>query len=79
MAKPVNLTPAQENQILDAASALDPAARKLLRERVLDALGSASEIGDGLVHRVCARAQRELWTPPDDTAYLHRPRFQKLG
>jgi hypothetical protein len=77
MAKAVHLTSAQETQILRAAYALPSAERELLRQRVLEKLEAAPEIGDGAVYRVCRPIQRELFQPPPDVSQGPRV-FQKL-
>jgi len=77
MTKPLNLTTAQEATIAQAAFALPPAERGLLRQRVLEQLELAAEVGDGLVHRTCREAQRELWCPPTATEVAFEPEHRK--
>lgn len=80
MNKPLRLSDQQQSTILRASYALEPAAQKLLHERVLEELQAVPELGDGVVHRVCRSVQRELWTPPNDALkYRHGPHlFRKL-
>jgi hypothetical protein len=71
MAKPLSLTPAQENQIEQASFALPD--REAFRARVLEELAGQAEVGDGAVYRACARVQRALWVPPLTPTEAHRP------
>ena len=66
MAKPLQLSDAQQATIVDASFALGPPEQEALRERVLAQLEGEPEIGDGLVYRTCRSVQRELWAPPVD-------------
>ena len=52
MAKP--LTQDQQAAIDFAASALHPADQATFRRRVLEELQALPELGDGIIHRVCA-------------------------
>jgi hypothetical protein len=79
MTKPLNLTTAQEATIAQAAFALPPAERGLLRQRVLEQLELAAEVGDGLVHRTCREAQHTLFVPPTEVkARLGPAQLRKL-
>lgn len=62
----VRLSDEQRSTILRAGFALEPPARKLLRDRVIEKLEAAPEIGDGLTYRVCCSIQCQLFTPPPD-------------
>jgi hypothetical protein len=75
MDKPLRLSDAQQSTIIRAAWALDPAAREILRERVLERLQAEHEIGDGVTFRICRSIQRTLFVPPkDDGGYRNSPR-----
>jgi hypothetical protein len=43
---------------------LHPADQATFRRRVLEQLQALPELGDGIVHRVCATNQRFLLKPP---------------
>ena len=77
----LQLSDAQQAAIIRAAYALEPPAREALRERVLERLEAAPELGDGTVFRACREAQRQLWQPPgDELRYRHGPHlFRKSG
>jgi hypothetical protein len=62
VAKP--LTQDQQAAIDFAASALHPADQATFRRRVLEELQALPELGDGIIHRVCATNQRSLFKPP---------------
>ena len=76
MAKALQLSPQQDALIEQAAFALSPAQRELLRQRVLEELETLPEIGDGAIWRACREVQRGLFTPPNVGS---RPIAQKLG
>ena len=59
-----SLTHDQQSTIDRAASALHPADQATFRRRVLEQLQALPELGDGIVHRVCATNQRSLFKPP---------------
>lgn len=79
MSKPLSLTAEQESQIEQASFALPD--REAFRARVLDELQGQAEIGEGVIHRACARVQRALWTPPVTSSEAHRAQQlrRKLG
>jgi hypothetical protein len=81
MAKPLQLSPTQQETLLRAAYPLAPADKEIFAERVIEQLAAAPELGDGLVSRVCRAVQRELWNPPiDELRYRHGPHLmRKLG
>jgi hypothetical protein len=69
------LTHDQQAAIDFAASALHPADQSTFRRRVLEQLQALPELGDGIVHRVCATNQRSLFKPPaGDNLGPHEPR-----
>ena len=78
----LQLSDAQQSTIIRAGYALEPAARELLRGRVLETLAHGDEpLGDGTVFRACREAQRQLWQPPgEELRYRHGPYlFRKSG
>jgi hypothetical protein len=67
----------QQDTLDRAASALHPADQATMRQRVLEQLAAAPEIGDGVVYRTCASVQRQLFKPPADDLAHHAPRQLK--
>jgi hypothetical protein len=63
MSSPIKLTDCQIEVIMTAAAPLAPADRSPFLEAVAAGLRDR-EIGDGLVHRVIAEAQRKFFAPP---------------
>lgn len=68
----VKLSSEQEIQILRAAAPLAPHDRLTFTSRVIAELEAEREVGDGTVHRICARVQRTLWNPPLTPSEAHR-------
>ena len=60
---PISLTDDQLSAILRGAKPLPPADRDQYLRRVAELLRYC-EIGDGVVSRAAARAQREIFKPP---------------
>jgi hypothetical protein len=48
---------------------LPAADQPTFRNRVHEQLEAVGEIGDGVLFRVCAQAQRELFRPPSGMEY----------
>jgi hypothetical protein len=63
MPAPIALTDDQLDAIMSAAQPLAPADRSPFLEAVAAGL-RGREIGDGLIHRMIAEAQRLYWHPP---------------
>ena len=67
----LHLTDSQRAQIAHAAAALaDPEA---FTRRVCAELAHCEELGEGTIHRACARVQKTMWTPPLGPSEAHRP------
>ena len=64
MSAPIKLTDEQLAVIMAAAEPLPVADRDPFLQDVAERL-RGHEIGDGLIHRVIAEAQRKYFTPPD--------------
>ncbi|SDR31509.1 hypothetical protein SAMN05519103_01944 [Rhizobiales bacterium GAS113] len=62
----LRLTSEQQSAIHQAAFPLAPADQQTFTRRVLAQLEAEPVLGDGLVWRVSAAAQAELWTPLPD-------------
>jgi hypothetical protein len=62
---PIRLTDSELTAVLAAAQPLDASMRDAFLQRVASELGRCGEVGPGVVHRVCAEAQREFFDPPD--------------
>jgi hypothetical protein len=64
---PIRLTDDELTAVFDAAAPLDVAMRDQFLQQVATSLGGYREIGPGLIHRICAEAQRHFFDPPDLT------------
>ena len=62
--KPLALTDDQLAAVLRAASPLLPVDRSPFLEAVAARLSECSELGDGVIGRICAEVQRKFWNPP---------------
>lgn len=75
---PIRLSDSELTAVMSAARPLDVALRDAFLQRVASTLAEYREIGPGLVHRVCAEAQRQLFDPPDTGAGEPRSR-RRMG
>lgn len=62
---PIRLTDDELDLVMAAARPLDVRLRDAFLQRVASELGRCREVGPGVVHRICAVAQREFFDPPD--------------
>jgi len=62
---PIRLSDSELDVVLAAARPLDVHARDAFLQTVANALSSCSEIGPGIVSRVCRETQRQFFDPPD--------------
>jgi hypothetical protein len=63
--RPLALTDSQLDIVFRMAAPLLDVDRSAFLEDVARALAELPEIGDGIVARVCAQAQRKYWRPPE--------------
>jgi hypothetical protein len=61
---PIRLTDSELAAVMAAARPLPVHTRDAFLQSVAIALKGQSEIGPGVVHRVCAETQRRFWDPP---------------
>lgn len=61
----VRLSDSELDAVFAAARPLDVRMRDAFLQRVAAELGRCGEIGPGVVHRICATAQRDFFDPPD--------------
>jgi hypothetical protein len=64
---PLSLTDAEITAIMSAARPLQPQDRSRFIEIVSRQL-KGKLVGDGLLHRICREAQREVFAPPLNSA-----------
>jgi hypothetical protein len=62
---PIRLTDSELDAIFAAARPLDMRMRDPFLQRVASELGRCGELGPGVIHRICATAQREFFEPPE--------------
>ena len=63
--RPIRLSDSELDAVMAAARPLPIACRDAFLQSVADALQRHAELGPGVVHRVCAEAQRAFFDPPD--------------
>jgi hypothetical protein len=73
---PIRLSDSEIDAVMRAAQPLEPSRRDAFLQQVAAAL-QGRQIGPGLVHRICAEAQRAHFDPPDlsgnqDSKYRRR-------
>jgi hypothetical protein len=73
---PIRLTDDELSAVLAAARPLDVTLRDAFLQRVASTLQEYREVGPGLVHRVCAEAQRQLFDPPDLSAARDQSKYR---
>ena len=62
---PIRLSDSELDAVLDAARPLDVRVRDAFLQQVASELARCDEVGPGVVHRICATAQRTFFDPPD--------------
>jgi hypothetical protein len=62
---PIRLSDTELDAVMAAARPLDERMRDAFLQRVASELGRCGEVGPGVVHRICAEAQREFFDPPE--------------
>ena len=65
--------------IMAAAQPLPVGQREAFLQQVAAGLQSCGEVGPGIVHRVAARVQREMFIPPLEAAVGRRRSGGKYG
>src|SRR5262245_36256880 len=61
---PIRLSDSELNTVMRAAAVLNIADRDPFLRAVAESL-AGRELGDGIVARVCAEAQKRFWRPPE--------------
>jgi hypothetical protein len=61
---PIRLTDAELDTVLRAARPIAYDRRDEFLQRVASELQRCGELGDGVVHRICAAMQKEFFDPP---------------
>jgi hypothetical protein len=62
---PLKLSDSELDAVMSAAQPLAAERRDAFLQQVAGALQRCGEIGPGVVHRICAEAQRQHFDPPD--------------
>jgi hypothetical protein len=62
---PLRLSDSELDAVMAAARPLEAQMRDAFLQRVASELGRCGEVGPGLIHRICAEAQRTFFDPPD--------------
>jgi len=62
---PIRLSDSELDAVMSAARPLAVERRDEFLQAVANALQGCGEIGPGVVHRICAEAQRQHFDPPD--------------
>jgi hypothetical protein len=62
---PIKLSDDELNAVMAAARPLDVRVRDAFLQQVASELARCDEVGPGVVHRVCAAAQRAFFDAPD--------------
>jgi hypothetical protein len=65
---PIRLSDSELAAVMAAARPIAVSRRDAFLQQVASALASCSEIGPGVVHRICAEAQRAHFDAPDLSA-----------
>jgi len=63
--RPIALSDEQLTAIFAAAQPLAPDRRSEFFEHVAREIATMPEVGDGSLHRVISRVQRQFWDPPN--------------
>jgi hypothetical protein len=61
----IKLTDSELDAVMTAAAPLDVRVRDAFLQQVANELARCDEVGPGVVHRVCADAQRQFFDAPD--------------
>ena len=65
---PIRLSDSELDAVMSAARPLAVERRDAFLQQVAGALQRCGELGPGVVHRICAEAQRAHFDPPDLSA-----------
>jgi len=76
---PLNISDDELAAIMNAAQPLPLESRDGFLQAVAARLGQCTDVGPGLVHRVCADEQKRFFDPPDLARSAGTPKWARLG